>query len=332
MDAVKRSRRVLASLSAVATVVALLALLPRTLGTSWAPVASVLKLLTVRDLAVLAFLWLAGLMSYAGVLTSSLPGLSRSRALLLNLSGSAVANIAPFGGAAGVGLNFVMVRSWKFSIASFATFTAVSNLWDWLGKLVLAAAVLGSLLVHHGLPRGALLTGLRVALSLVAGLLVLAAAVLARDATSAGLGRILDRAVWFRLTTFATALPTLRRAVALVVRARWAQLSLGMVGYLGLQAVLLGACLDVVGSDLGAAAILGGFAAERLTTLVPLTPGGAGLADTVCAGVLVALGGDPVVVAAAVVLYRGFTFLLEIPVGGVGILGWLLLRRRVRTA
>lgn len=332
MDAVTRVRRVALSVSVVTAVAVLLLMLPSTLGTSWGSVVVILKALTWRRLAVLAFLWLAGLVCYAGVLTSSLPGLTRARALLLNLSGSAVANIAPFGGVAGVGLNFAMVRSWTFSSTSFATFTAVSNLWNWLGKLLFAAVALGWLLVHDGLPPGAMLSGLRVALSLVAGVLALAAAVLARDAASTALGRFLDAAVWFRPTAFATGLPTLRRAITRLARERWAPLSLGMLGYLGLQAVLLSACLDAVGSDLGGAAILAGFAAERLATLVPLTPGGAGLAETVCAGVLVALGGDAVVVTAAVVLYRGFTFLLEIPVGGMGIVGWLLVQRRVRAA
>jgi uncharacterized membrane protein YbhN (UPF0104 family) len=113
-----------------------------------------------------------------------------------------------------------------------------------------------------------------------------------------------------------------------VARERWVPLTGGVAGYLLLQAVLLGACLHLLGSDLAPAAVLAGFAVERLLTLVPLTPGGAGFADAACATMLVALGGDPVVVAAAVLLYRGFTFLLEIPVGGLGILGWLIARRR----
>lgn len=306
----------------------LIALLPRALGTSWNPVRAVLGALSARDLAILTVLWLAGLLSYSAVLTSSLPGLSTRRAMLLNLSGSAVANVAPFGGAAGVGMNFAMVRSWRFSPASFATFTAVTNLWNGLGKLVLAVLVLGSLMLGDSLPEGALLTALRVALLAVTGVLLAAVSILVVRSGATSLGRLLDRVVWFRRTTFATSVPALRTATVSVVRRRWVQLTGGMAGYLALQAVLLGACLHLLGSDLAVPVVLAGFAAERLITLLPVTPGGAGLADAACAGVLVALGGDPVVVAAAVVLYRGFTYLLEIPVGGIGILGWVLIRRR----
>jgi hypothetical protein len=35
---------------------------------------------------------------------------------------------------------------------------------------------------------------------------------------------------------------------------------------------------------------------------------------------------------AGVLLYRGFTYALEIPVGGVWLGGWLLMRRRQRRA
>jgi uncharacterized membrane protein YbhN (UPF0104 family) len=321
-------RRVWAAAGSVLVAAALISLLPRALGTSWNPVGAVLGALSARDLGLLTVLWLVGLLSYSAVLTSSLPGLSTRRAMLLNLSGSAVANVAPFGGAAGVGLNFAMTRSWRFSTASFATFTAVSNLWNWLGKLALAALVLGSLMLGDRLPAGALLTALRVALMIVTGVLLTAVSILVAGSGATLLGRVLDRVVWFRATSFATSVPALRSATVSVVRTRWVHLTGGMAGYLALQAVLLGTCLHLLGSVLAVPVVLAGFAAERLLTLVPVTPGGAGLADTACAGVLVALGGDPVVVAAAVVLYRGFTYLLEIPVGGLGILGWLLIRRR----
>jgi len=308
--------------------VGLITALPRVLGTSWDPVRAVLGILSARDIALLTGLWLVGLLSYSAVLTSSLPGLSTRRAMLLNLSGSAVANIAPFGGAAGVGLNFAMARSWRFSTASFVTFTAVSNLWNWLGKLVLAALVLGSLILGDNLPAGALLTALRVVMLVVTALLLGAVSILVTRSGAATVGRALDHVVWFRPTVFVTSVPALRTATAEVVHRRWAHLTGGMAGYLALQAVLLGTCLHLLGSVLAVPVVLAGFAAERLITLVPVTPGAAGLADTACAGVLVALGGDPVVVAAAVVLYRGFTYLLEIPVGGLGILAWILVRRR----
>ncbi|MEZ5191932.1 MAG: hypothetical protein R2734_05130 [Nocardioides sp.] len=45
-------------------------------------------------------------------LRAALPGLSMRRALTLSLTGSAVANVLPVGGAAGIVLNHRMTRSW----------------------------------------------------------------------------------------------------------------------------------------------------------------------------------------------------------------------------
>ena len=74
--------------------------------------------------------------------------------------------------------------------------------------------------------------------------------------------------------------------------------------------------------------MLAAYAVDRVMSMVFLTPGGTGFAEAGTAAVLVALGGAPAAMAAGVLLYRGFTFALEIPVGGVWLGGWLVARRR----
>lgn len=69
-------------------------------------------------------------------------------------------------------------------------------------------------------------------------------------------------------------------------------------------------------------ALLVGFTSERLLTLIPLTPGGAGVVEVGLAGTLLLFGGDPAGVVAGVLLYRLLTFALEIPVGGATLAGW----------
>jgi uncharacterized membrane protein YbhN (UPF0104 family) len=68
-------------------------------------------------------------------------------------------------------------------------------------------------------------------------------------------------------------------------------------------------------------------AIERLGTLIPITPGGTGVAEIGTIAWLVASGLDPVEVVAGVLLYRIFLVALEIPVGGTLLAGWALLRR-----
>jgi uncharacterized protein (TIRG00374 family) len=118
-----------------------------------------------------------------------------------------------------------------------------------------------------------------------------------------------------------------RDRVLQVVRRKWPQLSFGMVGYAALQAGLLWACVVAVGGHLTPVQVLAGFAVERVLTMVALTPGAVGFTEAGTAAALTALGGDPAVMAAGVLLYRGFTYALEIPVGGLWLGGWLLARR-----
>jgi uncharacterized membrane protein YbhN (UPF0104 family) len=75
-------------------------------------------------------------------------------------------------------------------------------------------------------------------------------------------------------------------------------------------------------------------AIERLGTLVPITPGGTGVAEIGTIAWLLAAGLDPVEAVAGVLLYRVFLVALEIPVGGMLLGGWALLWRNAgrRTA
>ena len=64
------------------------------------------------------------------------------------------------------------------------------------------------------------------------------------------------------------------------------------------------------------------FAFGRLLSTIPVTPSGVGFADTGAVAALVAFGGDPAICTAGVLLFTGFVYLLEIPVGAVAWLVW----------
>jgi uncharacterized membrane protein YbhN (UPF0104 family) len=315
-------------------------LVPRAAGTTWSAIEGTLGGLSAADIAVLTLVWALGLWVHSFVLTASLPGLSRRRALTLNLTGSAVANVVPLGGAFGVALNWAMVRSWRFRPLAFTRFTLVSNVWDVLAKLLLPVVALLALLAG-----GSVAThSLRVAAALAVALLMTGVsaivAMMASDRAARALGAAADdglcavrRAIrrpassGHDLEEKAT---HLRATTIDLVRAHWPQLSLGIVGYYLLQGLLLWLALTAVGSDprvLGPAEVAAGFAVERMLCLVLVTPGGVGVSETGCVALLVALGGDPTISAAGVLLYRVFTYLLEIPVGGLGIAWWVGSRR-----
>jgi uncharacterized membrane protein YbhN (UPF0104 family) len=118
----------------------------------------------------------------------------------------------------------------------------------------------------------------------------------------------------------------LRRESLGLLRRGWLQLSMGMITYSALQALLLWLSLHMIGSTLTVAQVLAGYAFERVLTLAAVTPGGAGLVEVGMAALLIAFGGAPVVTVAGVLIYRAFIFGLEMPVGGMVLLVWLCRR------
>jgi uncharacterized membrane protein YbhN (UPF0104 family) len=78
--------------------------------------------------------------------------------------------------------------------------------------------------------------------------------------------------------------------------------------------------------------VLMAAAIERLSSLVPLTPGGAGVAEVGTIAWLVAAGLDPVEVVAGVLVYRFFLIAMEVPVGGLLLGAWAWFQRAPRQA
>lgn len=328
----------LSPVAAFVIAVGLVALTPSLVGMSWSAVGAVLSGLSAMTLVALAALWLSGLVVHTIVLTAALPGLSSRRALLLNLSGSAVSNLLPFGGAAGMGWGYVMARAWKISPTSFAAFTVISNIWNVVGKLLVGTALVGgAVIMGANLPlglRGALLAGSVTVLVLV--FVVVAVARSASVAARVGRGldtvgnRVLRIVGSTRVLVFEQWLVETRAETSATVAAGWKQLTLGVVVYLLLQALLLAACLLAVGAHVSLLVVAVGFGLERILTVVPFTPGGSGFAELGTVAILIALGGSAAPVTAGVLLYRFYSHVMEIPVGGAGGLVWMNWHRRDR--
>jgi uncharacterized membrane protein YbhN (UPF0104 family) len=115
-----------------------------------------------------------------------------------------------------------------------------------------------------------------------------------------------------------------------LVRRRWGRLSLGMALYTTALLGLMVACFAATGAGLPLGVVLTAFVLERLLTLAGLTPGGAGLVEVAVTGLLVSLGAAAGTAAAGILLYRGLTMALEVPVGGAWLLAWATMRLRSR--
>ncbi|MDT7571776.1 MAG: putative heme transporter [Actinomycetota bacterium] len=326
------ARRVAHATASLGLVVVLLGFaLPKVTGADWGPVLEHLELLTLWQVGLLLGLWLLGLYAHTFLTTAALPDLTHRQALQLNLSGSAVSNLLPFGGALGMGLNYAMVRSWGHGPGSFAPFTALTTLWNVLVKLALPVVALALLLAAGGLPTPGLALAAVLASATLLTVLLLVMLALASQTVAGLLGRATQSVACAalrlvrssRTVSCEQAVLDLRQRMTGLLRRRWHHMLLGMATYAVLQATLLWLILSMLGSSLGIVYVFAGFSFGRLLTLLVVTPGGVGIAETGSAALLVALGGDAAVVAAGTLLFSAITFALEIPVGGVcGLLWW----------
>ncbi|WP_158844824.1 lysylphosphatidylglycerol synthase transmembrane domain-containing protein [Saccharothrix deserti] len=309
----RRWFRIAASLASLGLAAWLLvALVPAVGGVAWTAVGEQLRTIGAGTALGLTALWLAGLWAYTYVLTGSLPNLRNTQAFGLNAAGSAISNVLPFGGAAGVAVTAVMASSWGHSARAITTSTIVSGLWNALSRAVLpvlALAVQGAVVLGNGV---------LVATISAAGGLLAAVVVLLRLRWLGGL--LGGRATRFLLRV--------RRQTNQVVRDGWRQMTLGMLAYLLLQGVLLWWCLAAAGVHLGLGPTVAAYAVSRLLTLAVITPGGVGVTESGTIALLVSLGTPAAPAVAGVLLFAFFTYLMEIPLGGVVWLSWSARRAR----
>jgi uncharacterized membrane protein YbhN (UPF0104 family) len=334
-------------LGVAGTVVLLAVVLPAVAGIPWSGIAATLVSVSAPAMVGLVALWAGGLALHTIALTAALPGLSARRAATLSLTGSAVANVLPVGGAAGVALNYRMAQTWGFDARAMTRFTVVTNVWDVLAKVALPVVALPLLVVAGIGAQPLLVTGV----TAVVGALVLGAVavVLVRPTAAARVGRAVDRVV-ARVrhrslaaggsgttpsgATWEHRMSELQAGTIELVRRRWGRLSLGMALYTAALLGLMVACFAAAGAGLPLGVVLTAFVLERLLTLAGLTPGGAGVVEVAVTGLLVSLGAAAGTAAAGILLYRGLTMALEVPVGGTWLLAWasMHVHRRRRAA
>ena len=262
-----------------------------------------------------------------------LPSIRLREAAAVNLSSTAVANTLPAGGALAMAISWTMLRSWGVGSAEYVLYTLVSGIWNVFARLGLPViAVLIIMTVSR--PQAGLLAGA------VAGLVVLAfvAAAFGLVLRSQSFALRADAALQRALTVVCklarkqaprptgTLLGFRDRASVLLASRRWRISAATAVSSATLWLVLL-VCLRVVGlsqSQVPWQISLAAFAFVRLLTVLPVTPGGAGITELGLVGILAA-GTDHRVagqVTAAVLLYRAVTYLAPIPGGGLAWVGW----------
>ncbi|MGY1740833.1 MULTISPECIES: lysylphosphatidylglycerol synthase transmembrane domain-containing protein [unclassified Blastococcus] len=301
--------------------------------TSLSEVWSSITAMTWLELTVLGAVAVWNLATYQFVMVTAMPGLRLREATVSTMTTTAVSNTVIGGAALSLGLTYAMNSSWGFSRSRTSVMLLVSGLWNNFAKLALPVLALALLALTSGNPTaGRLLAGLGGVAALVVAVALLGLLLRSREG-AARIGVVAGRVAsalrrpfgrppvegWDRATT------KFRDRTVLLLRARWHWLTLAtVVSHLSLFAVLLVAlrAVGVTAEQVGAVEALAVFASARLLTAVPFTPGGLGVIELALITGLSAAGGQRAEVAAAVLIFRGLTYVLPILLGVLTYLFW----------
>jgi uncharacterized protein (TIRG00374 family) len=277
-------------------------------------------------------MWFVNLFTVFAFITNALPGLSKTQAGVVNLSGSALANVVPFGGAVGVGATYAECLSWGFDAPAVTLGILVSGVWNIFAKLVppiLALLLLASVGRTVPVLDAAAFFGFGVA---ILGVLLFALLVRSeRMAAAMGLrGETMVnwlRGVFRKPPTHEVVAKVLafRHHSSVLVRERWPYLTGWMIAYKCSSFVLELLCIRAVGigsETIGPIEILAAYTLGELLSANPVTPSGVGFVEAGNAGVLIFFGAPHDAAVAAVLLFRVFDYLLEIPAGAIAWLVW----------
>ena len=319
-----RTRKTLQAVVGIGLAVALLVWgLPYFAKTTWVDIWDVIETIPLSHAVGFQLLMLAGLWCYTFTFTGSLPGLTHSKALVVNLCGSSVSNLLPGGGAVGLAATYAICRSWGFSRRATSTSVVVTGVWNVLARIALPVIAI-AVLWFTGVALPGSLTDLAVA-GMVTGLAILGAliAIIASERAAQAIGRGLDAVIGPLVrrrrpesTMLISDLVTdLRGRIKHVVGRGWWSMTLGMIGFFGAYFVLFVLIMRSTGVTLPLNLLFAAYAIGRLLTTIGITPGGIGVTEVATSVVLVGWGADTAGAGAGLVLFSLFTHLMEVPLG-----------------
>ncbi len=275
-----------------------------------------------------------------GLQTASLvTGMPARRGVVAYLGPSAVSSLIP--GPSDLPVRYAMYQSWGVSSTEAATAIAANGVFS-VGSQLALPALAGVSIVVSGVSVEGFFSIIVAATVVLALVIVVLAVVLGSESRTRSFGHRVDAPARRLMRLVRTTPPDRDLGDVLADRRRdavdhldgkWAPTTGATVLTIAAKCTLLIMSLRFVGipeDDLGWSAIFAVFALVAGLTVIPITPGSAGVSEIALVGMLAPIAGSQWVneVAAGVLIYRLLTWLLLIPVG-LGVLGgWRLQQRR----
>jgi putative heme transporter len=300
----------------------------------YSEVVDAFKELTPPQIAVMTILGLVAWFISGQLFTVLTSGLSALQGATSYLILSGIGSSVPFG-PWNMGVVWVVVRGWGVGVQPATSGIALYGVLNQLGRLalplvaVVVLAAAGELGGHGG--TAAVISGISIFVFVVAVLLIWA--IVRSDRVADWLGRTGQRVVSWILARLgreggpdvSASIHRFRDQLGEVIRRRGlAGLLVAVVAQLGWCVVLIAAlrAVGVADAILPPADILAVFALVSVITIIPISPGGAGVPELLYIAGLSAIAGDQYesLITAGVFLFRLYQWFLPIPIA------WILLK------
>jgi len=333
-----RRKSVIAGIVAVAFLVIVFAKVIPQIGSYSAAMESLSTMRPV-DLALLGGAVLIYLVVYGFPFMASVPGLKYSQAQVVNQSAFTVSNGVPGGGALGLGLQYAQLASYGTSPTAATAGITATGVWSIF--ITLGLPVMGVVaLALSGDDAGSYLVSGLIGLGILLAMIVAFALILRSEELASRIGgwaeRLVDRVLRrFRPGTelhLTDMLVKLRTDIVDLVRRRWAAITVAQTGVsLASFLILLVAFRGVEStSRISLWSVFAAFAIAQLGLMIPVTPGGLGTVDAAMISLLIAFGASAGDATAADLLWRAVSYVPQIIMGLLCILGWRVQVRRLR--
>jgi uncharacterized membrane protein YbhN (UPF0104 family) len=279
------------------------------------------------------------LFAYPVVLTQVMRSLRLRESFTNHMTGTAITNSVPSGGALALPVNYTMYMSWGFTPESVSAAMLAGGVWDWFGRISLPViAVLGVALLGDAIwwMWVVSIVGVIAVSVMVLGLVK----ILGKPEGARGIARWLDRMgtrVFDRLKgdkpDIEAAVMQFRTELNSIVRTRMARLTgatilnhVAMAALFTLSVYAVGITTD----EIPIPWVVLAFALGRFLVMIPVSPGGLGLVDLGWIGLLTlgwqatnpSVPVDHDLIAAGVLLFRGLSLLPPIPIGMASWIFW----------
>jgi uncharacterized membrane protein YbhN (UPF0104 family) len=294
--------------------------------------------ITVTQWGLLALFSIWFLVAYPIVLTQVLPSLRFKEAFVNHMTGTAITNAVPSGGAIALPLNYALYMSWGFTPEAISAALLGAGVWDWLARIALPVfaviwvALLGEAL---GWMWAVTIAGVIAVALMVFGLVKL----LGSDTAAERFASLIERIVLRVLGWIGKDDPGVHKGV---MQFRVSMKAIVTDNVLGLTMATVANHLSmtslftvsiysvgVTTDEISIPWVVLAFSLGRFLVMLPVSPGGLGLVDLGWIGLLTlgwhATTGAPVdagAIAAGTLLFRALSFLPPIPIGMVSWIFW----------